>query len=89
MPDPIENIDTLLDVANLRGVADKHCNVCAYHQSKLQRWCGTCKRNFARVGPGRDIVETCHHPRLDPDAEDGWPEVDGTTICDWFRQRIY
>lgn len=62
------NEDTLLDQAGQRFVADKHCNVCAHHQSR-RRGCG-------------HIIETCHHPSLNPDTE--WPEVDAGMVCDWF-----
>ncbi len=69
----MENEDKLLELFALRTLSDDTCNVCQHCESRRMR-CG-------------HIIETCHHPELDENADDGWPEVDGSMICDLFTAR--
>ena len=69
-----ENYDILLHEARQCFTSPtEHCNVCEHNVSKLER-CG-------------HVIQKCHHPKLDANADDGWPEVDGTMICDWFEKK--
>ena len=69
----MNNENILLDNANQRFLINENCNVC-FHKENERKRCG-------------HIVETCHHPKLNENDDEGWPEVDGTMVCDWFKAK--
>ena len=71
-PCPEDNYDRV-NALGLRYVANDTCSVCEHCQSVKER-CG-------------HIVETCHHPSMDP--EDEFPEVGDGVVCDWFKRKDY
>lgn len=73
------NQDLLLDEAKQQFVnVERHCNICAHCHLRRARY-------GIIYGP---LVETCRHPKLNPNDPDGWPEVNSGLVCKWFKGKV-